>query len=91
MSAETTEIDPTDFISRRACAGYYDVSRKGTVAKDYPNATVTVTFFSRDEDAGFNGWVARANWSSDNYTDPLTTKREAVQSAYRMLTEYFNR
>jgi hypothetical protein len=48
---------------------------------------VTISSFSRREGAAFDGWIARAEWDSFLYTDPLPTKRAAVVNAIAMIGE----
>ncbi len=53
-----------------------------------PVLKVDVCYFSKKwDDANFTGWVARAEWTNDTYTDPLPTKREAVEEAKAMITD----
>lgn len=62
---------------KKYCAGLYIVS-------DGEN-TVDVTYFCPQEGASFYGWVAKAQWSCYVYSDPIYTKREAVECAKGMI------
>ena len=67
--------------SHRYCAGGYKVS----LAND-SGRVVDVQEFRRSEGASFTGWVARAEWSNSLYSDPCSTKRDAMRSAETFLT-----
>lgn len=65
---------------KKYCAGLYIVS-DGV-------ATVDVTYFCPQDGASFYGWVAKAQWSCHVYSDPIYTKREAVECAKGMIEAY---
>ena len=60
---------------RRVAPGAYAVG-----SGDY-----TVTVDRCDWTSGPDKWIARADWTSHTVTDPLSTKRDAVQSAVFMI------
>ncbi len=65
--------------AKRLCAGEYEY----TVC----NHTVIVSQIEPNPAYGDTKpmWIAAAKWSNDIYTDPLETKREAVNAARQML------
>ena len=65
--------------SKRICAGYYEVSlgaHKVSIDNVPPNKAYGDTT---------DMWIARAQWTNNLYTDPLPTKRLAMQHAFMML------
>ena len=68
-------MTPT-FKTTRICAGEYEVT----------DGTGRVVQISCNEYWDGPGWAASAGWDRTRYSDPLSTKREAVQVAHRMLT-----
>lgn len=48
---------------------------------------VDVYHFTKRDGAHFNGWIARADWDNYLVTDPMWTKREAVEQARGMLED----
>ena len=65
---------------KKNCAGLYTVS-DGT-------HSVEVTSFCPQAGATFYGWVAKAEWSCHVYSDPIDTKREAVEVAKSMIAKH---
>ncbi len=65
---------------KKYCAGLYIVSDG--------EATVDVTYFCPAEGASFYGWVAKGQWSAHVYSDPIYTKREAVEVAKSMIANH---
>jgi hypothetical protein len=87
------------FKTTRRCAGCYEVWPTGTILEDIKliydlpddpaDHHVEVNFYSPTQDGtDFTGWIARASWTSDIYTDPCSTKAEAVAQARAMLTRH---
>lgn len=66
------------FKTTRICAGEYEVS-DGT-------RKVRVTQVQYHDG---KWWIAAADWNSERYTDPLETKRYAVEIAHDMLNDPF--
>ena len=66
----------------KLCRGYYRVSVKGS------NRTVTIDHATKAEGFDFEGWIARADWSNNIYSDPCLTKAEALESARIFLAPY---
>lgn len=71
----------TNIKAKREHAGYYTYTLSG----------YTVRVEDRDPNPAFGDthrmWMAIAEWTPDRYSDPLDTKREAVESAHAMLRE----
>lgn len=70
------------FIVKKHCAGLYIVS-DGEIE-------VEVKYFCPQEGDTFYGWVARGMWSSYVYSDPIYTKREAVEVAKSMIANHIS-
>lgn len=71
------------YVTKRICAGLYQVGKPGAEARD----TVEVIEHTRAEGASSDFWMARAEWDRYLYTDCLDTKRDAVANALAMLAE----
>lgn len=68
------------FVVKKESAGNYSMT-----CSDYPDQSVTI-FQANFWDGP--GWIAAAKWISDVYTDPLATKREAVEVAEGMFIQW---
>lgn len=62
--------------THRICAGEYKVT-DGTRTVNISK----VPFWDGEQ------WIAAAEWDQGRYTDPVPTKRDAVQSAKQMLLD----
>lgn len=69
----------TQYISKKICAGSYEVSIKGD---DRVVLVDKMVFWDGP------GWIASAQWIHDVYTDPLQTKREAMKQAKKILEKW---
>lgn len=65
---------------KKHCAGLYIVSDG--------EHTVTVTYFCPNDGASYYGWIASAEWSRYVYSDPIYTKRQAVECAKNMIENH---
>jgi hypothetical protein len=67
--------------AKKHCAGSYEYSAGG----------FTVSVYEVEPNPAYGDtkpmWIAKADWTSDIYTDPLDTKRQAVDQARKMLNE----
>lgn len=61
----------------------YDFKTSTTVKVPY---VVSLTRYTKTGGDGFSGWVAKSEWTSDWFTDPMPTKAEALESARYMLS-----
>ncbi|RYD66896.1 MAG: hypothetical protein EOP83_03945 [Verrucomicrobiaceae bacterium] len=61
----------------------YDFRTDSTKKVPY---VVSLTRYAKSRGDGFTGWVAKSEWTSDWYSDPLPTKAEAVEAARYMLS-----
>jgi hypothetical protein len=75
------------FKVTRRCSGSYTVSKPVRVVDQadhelLSSRKIDVTYFPE-----LKGWIARAEWTNDWYTDPVETLRDAKQCAFSMLAE----
>ncbi len=67
-------------VSKRNSAGSYTLHMK-----DRPDLKVSVFQVHYPNDGTY--WIATATFNSSDYTDPLDTKRHAVQCAIKMIED----
>ena len=68
----------------RICPGEYEVRVPSVDSFGPKFVRVTRVYYPGDG----TYWIAAANWDRLLYSDPLPRKKDAVQSAEYMLTEY---
>lgn len=71
----------TTYVTKRLCAGEYEVTQKGDPDK-------RVVSISRVVYWDGPWWVANAEFTRDVNSDPLATKREAVACAQNILKHW---
>lgn len=64
----------------KTSAGVYEL-RQGDLA-------VSIKSYRKTDGAGFNGWVAAADWDRHLYTDAMPTYGMAVAEAIRMIDNH---
>jgi hypothetical protein len=72
----------TRFTSTRECPGLYTVGKPGA---DHMQTVEVVQFTRRHDGVDYDYWIAKARWSQSTYSDPCTTKREALGYAFEIL------
>lgn len=82
MTSQTPEskMKKLNIQIKRICAGYYEIS--DPAFSEWMEFDYSVTVYKRDHAWG---WIARAEWARDIYTDPIRTYKNTKEAAFHML------